>query len=116
LEDGRGGRKEKRSTIFPASVDPRAKINATGLQSPFFRSSALMSWRRSRVMSASAGSGDAMDRAARAAMRQALMLNFMVGWAGSRLANYSSDRQMIELKKEGKRKREGMDAAGLRLA
>jgi hypothetical protein len=43
-----------------------------------------------------------MDRAARAAMRQALMLNFMVGWAGSRLANYSSDRQMIELKKRRK--------------
>jgi hypothetical protein len=90
------------STIFPASVDPRAKINATGLQSPFFRSSELMSWRRSRVMSASAGSGDATDRAARAATRIALMDSFMAGWAASRLADYCLNRQMTEVKKSSK--------------
>lgn len=70
-------------TMLPVSVEPRAKINATGLQSPFFRSSEVVICRRSRAMSASGlalGTGFAMARVARAATRSARRLTAMMEW------------------------------------
>lgn len=67
--------------MLPDSVEPRAKINATGLQSPFSRSFELVIWRRSRATSASGlalGTGFAMASVARAATRSARRLIGMV--------------------------------------